>query len=142
MVGEVKPLPSIVILPGIRGHKGHRERVDVMRCFRWLDFEVAYLLFPKYLWLWQVLFGKLCDTIKQEDALERGTATNSSVLAWRTPWTKESMRTYNPWGHKESDTTEQLALLLLLLLWHLHYFLMTSVIHHRKLSGLNNINLS
>ena len=49
------------------------------------------------------------------------------------------MRTYNPWGHKESDMTEQLVLLLLL--WHLHYFLMTSVIHHHKLNALNNINL-
>ena len=35
-----------------------------------------------------------------EDLLEKGTATHSSVLAWRIPWT--------PWGHKESDTIVQL----------------------------------
>ena len=41
-----------------------------------------------------------------EDPLEKGKATHSSILAWRilySPWTL-----YSPWGHKESDTTEQL----------------------------------
>ena len=28
-------------------------------------------------------------SLGQEDALEKGTATHSSVLAWRTPWTEE-----------------------------------------------------
>ena len=32
-----------------------------------------------------------------------GKATHSSILAWRVPWT---------WGHKESDTTEWLSLVL------------------------------
>ena len=40
-----------------------------------------------------------------EDPLEKGTATHSSILAWRIPWT-----VYSPWGRKESDTTEQLSL--------------------------------
>ena len=38
-----------------------------------------------------------------EDSLEKGTATHSSIMAWRIPWT-------SPWGRKESDTTEQLSL--------------------------------
>ena len=38
-----------------------------------------------------------------EDPLEKGTATHSSILAWRIPGT-------SPWGCKESDTTEQLSL--------------------------------
>ena len=42
----------------------------------------------------------------QEDPLEEGTATHSSILAWRTPWTEEPGELYSPWGHKESDTTE------------------------------------
>ena len=29
------------------------------------------------------------QSLGQEDALEKGTATHSSVLAWRTPWTEE-----------------------------------------------------
>ena len=33
-----------------------------------------------------------------DDPQEKGTATRSSILAWRTPWTI-------PWGHKESDAT-------------------------------------
>ena len=40
-----------------------------------------------------------------EDSLERGKAAHSSFLAWRIPWA-------SPWGHKESDTTEQLSLSL------------------------------
>ena len=39
-----------------------------------------------------------------EDPLEKGKATHSSILDWRIPWTSI------PWGHKESDTTEQLSL--------------------------------
>ena len=39
-----------------------------------------------------------------EDPLEKGTAIHSSILAWKI--------LYSPWGHKESDTTEQLALSL------------------------------
>ena len=44
-------------------------------------------------------------SLGQEDPLEAGMATHSSILAWRTPWTEEPGG-YNPWGHKESDTTE------------------------------------
>ena len=35
-----------------------------------------------------------------EDPLEKGTATHSSILAWRITWT------VYPWGHKKSDMTE------------------------------------
>ena len=38
-----------------------------------------------------------------EDPLEKGVATPSRILAWRIPWTEEG---YNPWGGRESDTTE------------------------------------
>ena len=36
-----------------------------------------------------------------EDPLEEGTATHSSILAWRIPWTEEPGGLY-PQGHKES----------------------------------------
>ena len=39
-----------------------------------------------------------------EDPLEKGKATHSSILAWRMPWTLESM------GSQTSDTTERLSL--------------------------------
>ena len=39
-----------------------------------------------------------------DDPLEKGTATHSSILAWRI------LGLYSPWGLKESDTTEQLSL--------------------------------
>ena len=39
-----------------------------------------------------------------EEALEKGMATHSSILAWRIPWTEEI-----PWDCKESDTTKRLT---------------------------------
>ena len=41
----------------------------------------------------------------QEDPLEKGMATHSSILAWRIQG-QRSLVGYSPWGHKESDTTE------------------------------------
>ena len=38
-----------------------------------------------------------------EDPLEKGTATHSSILAWRIPWTEEPGGLQSM-GHKESDT--------------------------------------
>ena len=43
-----------------------------------------------------------------EDSLEKGMATNSSILAWRIPWTEEP----SPWGHEEADTTKKRTLSL------------------------------
>ena len=38
-----------------------------------------------------------------DDTLKKGTATQSSILAWRVPWM------YSPWGRKESDMNEGLS---------------------------------
>ena len=46
-----------------------------------------------------------------EDPLEKGMATQSSILAWRIPW-KRSLVGYSPWGFKESDMIGQLPLTL------------------------------
>ena len=48
------------------------------------------------------------QSLGREDPLEKGMATNTSILAWRIPWTEE------PGGLqsmccKESDMTEQLT---------------------------------
>ena len=40
----------------------------------------------------------------QEDPLEEGIATHSSILAWTIPWTEG----YSLWGYKELDMTQQL----------------------------------
>ena len=40
-----------------------------------------------------------------EDPLEKEIATHSSSLAWRISW-QRTLVGYNPWGQKESDTTE------------------------------------
>ena len=48
------------------------------------------------------------ESLDWEDPLEKGKATHSSILTWRIPGL------YSPWGHKESDTTEQLSLTAIL----------------------------
>ena len=41
-----------------------------------------------------------------EDPMEEGMASHSSILTGKIPWTEEPGRSYGPWGHRESDTTE------------------------------------
>ena len=43
------------------------------------------------------------QSLGQEDPLEEGMATHSSILAWRIPWTEEPG---GPLGGKESDSAE------------------------------------
>ena len=45
------------------------------------------------------------QSLGQEDPLEKGLATHSSILAWKIPWTEEPGRL----KHMGSDTTEQLT---------------------------------
>ena len=45
------------------------------------------------------------QSLGQEDPLEEGMATPSSILAWRTH-EQRSLVGYSPGSHKESDTTE------------------------------------
>ena len=44
----------------------------------------------------------------REDSLEKGMATQSSILPRRIPWTEEPCG-YSPWGCKELDMTEKLT---------------------------------
>ena len=44
-------------------------------------------------------------SLSQEDALEKGMATQSSVLTWRIPWIEEPGG-YSPRDHKDSNMTE------------------------------------
>ena len=53
--------------------------------------------------------GDLVLSLGQEDPLEKGMATRSSILAWRIPWTKASGRLQSM-GHNELDTTDRLTL--------------------------------
>ena len=53
-------------------------------------------------------------SLGQANPLEKGMATHSIIHTWRIPWTEEPGRLYSPWGHKESDMTKQLTLLLFL----------------------------
>ena len=46
--------------------------------------------------------GDTDSILGQEDPLEKGMATHSSILAQRTPLTDE-LAGYSPWSHKDSD---------------------------------------
>ena len=46
------------------------------------------------------------QSLGQEDLLEEGMATHSSILAWKIPWAEEPGRLQSI-GSKESDTTEE-----------------------------------
>ena len=45
------------------------------------------------------------QSLGQEDPLEEGMETHSSIIAWKIPWTR-SLAGYSPWGRGESDMTE------------------------------------
>ena len=49
------------------------------------------------------------QSLGQEDLLEKGMATHSSILIWRIPWT-EKPGGLQSMGRKELDTTEPLTL--------------------------------
>ena len=71
------------------------------------------MLFGQYVLIWFSLVAPLVKDLPPmletwvpslgwEDLLEKGKAIHSSILAWRIPWTIESM------GSQKLDTTEQL----------------------------------
>ena len=45
------------------------------------------------------------QSLGQEDPLEKGMATHSSILPWRTH-EQRNLTSYSPWGRKELDKTE------------------------------------
>ena len=49
------------------------------------------------------------QSLGQEEALEKGMATHSSILAWRIPQTEEPAGPQTMGSQKVSDTTEQLT---------------------------------
>ena len=51
---------------------------------------------------------KQIQSMGWEDPLEKVMATQSSIHAWRIPWTDEPVG-YSPQGHKELDMTEWLT---------------------------------
>ena len=50
-------------------------------------------------------------SLGQEDSLEKGMATHSSILAWRIPWTEEPSRLQSIRSQRV-ETTERLTLAL------------------------------
>ena len=73
------------------------ERIGYPLQFSWASLVAQLVKNPPTMWeTWVRSLG-------WEEPLEKGKATHSSILAWRIPWTVQSM------GRKESDTTELLS---------------------------------
>ena len=56
--------------------------------------------------------GHIRDMVRSlgwEDAMEKGAATHSSILAWRSPMDRGAWRAAVHGGHNELDTTERLS---------------------------------
>ena len=53
------------------------------------------------------------QSLGQEDPLEEGMATQSSILAWRIPWTEEPGRLQSTGSHNWSDLAHMLAIILI-----------------------------
>ena len=78
------------------------------KLFQWVTIFTSKRYFKKSDWVYSDLGGAspMAQTVKnlpaaqeirvqslgQEDPLEKGMATHSSILAWRIPWTKEPGR--------------------------------------------------
>ena len=73
------------------------------------------------------------QSLDWEDSLEKGMATHSSLLAWRTLWTEEPCGLYSPGDHKELDTTERLSLS--------HAFI-SGIYPHLHMHAYNSIRMS
>jgi len=76
--------------------------------------SATHFLISIYQWEWKESFRdmsayrilKIQLLVKKS---EKAMVTHSSTLAWRIPWTEETaVHGCSPWGHEESDTTEQL----------------------------------
>ena len=74
-----------------------------------------------YMWKWASLLAQMIKnppamqetqvrSLGWEDPLEKGMATHSRILTWRSPWTEEPGGLYSPWDRKELDTAERLTL--------------------------------
>ena len=55
----------------------------------------------------------------------------ANTLAWRIPWTEEPGG-YSPWGHKESDRTEQVTLSLLSVLIMVMFICVSTFVQTKK----------
>ena len=84
-------------IPGLGRSPG--ERIGYPAQYSWASLVAQMVKNPQETWV---------QSLRWEDPLEKGTATHSSILAWRIPGHR-SLAGYSPWGHKDSDTTERLS---------------------------------
>ena len=82
--------------PGLVPESGRsvRERIGYPLQYSWASLVAELVNTPP------AMRETWVQSLGWEDSLEKGTATYTSILAWKIPWTVQSM------GHKESDTTE------------------------------------
>ena len=80
--------------------KEESEKLDLK-----LDIQKTKIMASSPITSWQI-DGETMETVR-DFILGGSKIMHSSTLAWKIPWMKEAGRLY-PWGHKESDMSEQL----------------------------------
>ena len=68
------------LTPGVGDGQGGLACYSSWGCKEMVDQAVKYLSAMQETWV---------HSLGQEDSLEKGMATHSSILAWRIPWTEE-----------------------------------------------------
>ena len=63
------------------------------------------------------------QSLSWEDPLEKGTATHSSILAWKIPVDRGAWEGSSPWGRRDLDTSERLST------QHIHLHICSSLNH-------------
>ena len=68
--------------------------------FLFLSFKGASSLVAQTVKNLLAMQGTYVRSLGQEDPLEKGMATHSSILAWRIPWTAEPGRLQSRWSQR------------------------------------------
>ena len=95
-----------------------RQDVCFLKQRKWIYIQQIYTQTHTYIYTLCVCVGiymqfcfpytcTMCFEWYYITVMEKVMALHSSTLAWKIPWTEEPGRR-SPWGHEESDTTEQL----------------------------------
>ena len=127
--GKDQPLEGVCLsLLFVAAHRWSGSDDLSMNWRKALEFTITQrgsVLWGRSLWIielsWWLSKESSCNTRGpgsfpgRKNPLEQGMVTHSSILTWKIPWMKEPSRLHSSWGHKESDRTDWLTTLTLII---------------------------